>query len=261
MRLNASVGDGDRTVLLMNPRGFEDADIFEPLEAALQSGSLDPTKLLGGGTRLKCKAATGTARYNVEGSKSVNIGTLRTTVEDGDCVWATDFTGDMPQYFNSNLEPISEASAPAELRQQSFPAKGSWGPYDAISHPPAGSCMGKTADPKLYCFQTQSPSWVGFKWYKFIDQPAFERLGLSAQEKQFLQQRVETLHRMTGPTSRWIKARNAQGDLAVVDPVQLLTPPKGLEVGYVPIAIYEGLNKPQGCSSPLAPQEDSVVTV
>merc|ERR1719199_1090964 len=147
----------------MNPRGFEDADIYGPLEEALQSGRLDAKKLLSGGTRLNCKAGTGSANYNVEGSKSVKIGTLRTTVEDGDCVWATDFTGDMPQYFDSDLEPMSEASVEDELRQQSFPAKSSWGPYDAISEPPAGSCMGKVADSRMYCFQTQSPSWVGFK--------------------------------------------------------------------------------------------------
>lgn len=38
-----------------------------------------------------------------------------------------------------------------------------------------------------------------------------------------------------------------------LDPVQLLTPPKGLEVGYVPIAVYEGLSKPSGCSSSPSP--------
>jgi hypothetical protein len=241
--------DGSRTVLLMNPRGFEDKDIFDPLEAALQNGNLSTGKLLSAGTRLNCKAGTQSAKFNVEGSRSVDIGTLRTTVEDGDCVWATDFTGDMPQYYDKDLRPMSESSVPEELRQQSFPTKNKWGPYDAISKPPAGKCMDNPADPKLYCFQTQSPSWVGYKWYKFTDQPAFQRVSLSAHEKEFLQKRVETLHRMTGRTSRWIKSRNAREDLAVVDPVQLLTPPKGLEVGYVPIAIYEGLSKPSGCHS------------
>lgn len=242
--------DATRTVLLMNPRGFEDADIFGPLEAALAGGSkLDPERLLAGGKMLKCRPGTKDANFNVEGKKSVKLGTLRTTVEDGDCVWATDFTGDMPQYFNSNMEPIPESRAPSELREQEFPAKGHWGPYDAISEPPAGSCMDKPADPTLFCFKTQAPSWVAFKWYKFVEQPSFERAGLSAQEKAYLQNRIETLHRMTGRVSRWIKSRNAARDLAVVDPVQLITPPKGLEIGYVPIAVYEGLEKPTGCDS------------
>jgi len=257
MRFNATVNatstsvDAQRTVLLMNPRGFENADIFDPLETALQTGSLDTTKLMSGGKRLNCKGGTRDAEYHVEGSRSVKVATLETTVEDGDCVWSAhteDSSGKLPQYFSSNLKPISEANAPPELRAQSFPAKGAWGPYDAISHPPSGSCMKSPADPDLYCIQTQSPSWVAFKWYKFVEQPAFQRVGLSAQEKQFLQGRVEKLHRMTGRTSRWIKARHAEGDLAVVDPVQFVTPPKGLEVGYVPIAVYEGLEKPKGCS-------------
>ena len=35
--------------------------------------------------------------------------------------------------------------------------------------------------------------------------------------------------------------------LAQVDPVALMMPPVGLEVGYVPIAMWEGDTKPEEC--------------
>ena len=50
-----------------------------------------------------------------------------------------------------------------------------------------------------------------------------------------MQQRVEKLHRA------WTKDRDYLappdlGKLADIDPALILTPPKGLEIGYVPIA-------------------------
>ena len=49
-----------------------------------------------------------------------------------------------------------------------------------------------------------------------------------------MQKRVELLHR------HWTKDRNylappASGELADIDPALIVTPPPGLEVGYVPI--------------------------
>ena len=51
------------------------------------------------------------------------------------------------------------------------------------------------ADPQLYCAQSKvNGYWLGWRWYKFVDQPALQRERLSEAEKTFLQQRVETLH-------------------------------------------------------------------
>jgi hypothetical protein len=57
---------------------------------------------------------------------------------------------------------------------------------------------------------------------------------LTAQEREALQARVEKLHR------NWKKDRDylappAFGKLAELDPALIVTPPPGLEVGYVPI--------------------------
>ena len=90
---------------------------------------------------------------------------------------------------------------------------------------------------------------MGYRWYKFIDQPAFSRAKLTDKEKTFMQARVETLHGMLGRISRWLKPGKvpAGSNLAHVDPVALVDAPKGLEKGYVPIALFEGPTKPTGC--------------
>ena len=53
-------------------------------------------------------------------------------------------------------------------------------------------------------------------------------------EREAIQKRVELLHR------HWSKDRNylappANGDLADLDPALIVTPPPGMEMGYVPI--------------------------
>jgi hypothetical protein len=66
---------------------------------------------------------------------------------------------------------------------------------------------------------------------------------LTAAEREQVQQRVEKLHRS------WTKDRNYLtppdvGTLAHIDPALILTPPKGYEVGYVPIATLQEVEAP-----------------
>ncbi len=78
-------------------------------------------------------------------------------------------------------------------------------------------------------------SVVTYYWYRFADQPALLNADLTDKERQSLQARVEKLHRS------WKKDRDylappAIGKLADIDPALIVTPPPGLEAGYVPIA-------------------------
>jgi len=77
-------------------------------------------------------------------------------------------------------------------------------------------------------------SVVTYYWYRFADQPALLNADLTDKERQALQSRVEKLHR------NWKKDRDYLeppriGKLADIDPALIVTPPPGLEVGYVPI--------------------------
>jgi hypothetical protein len=78
-------------------------------------------------------------------------------------------------------------------------------------------------------------SVITYYWYRFADQPAMLNADLTPEEREQVQQRVEKLHRA------WTKDRDYLappdlGKLADIDPALILTPPKGFEIGYVPIA-------------------------
>jgi hypothetical protein len=73
-----------------------------------------------------------------------------------------------------------------------------------------------------------------YYWYRFADQPALLNADLTADERETLQKRVELLHK------NWTKDRDyppppTVRKLADLDPTVIVTPPKGLEIGYVPI--------------------------
>jgi len=84
-------------------------------------------------------------------------------------------------------------------------------------------------------------SVVTYYWYRFADQPALLNADLTKEEREQMQAKIEKLHRA------WTKERDylappTVGKLADLDPAQIVTPPKGFEIGYVPIATRQELD-------------------
>ena len=85
-------------------------------------------------------------------------------------------------------------------------------------------------------------STLTYYWYRFADQPALLNANLSNKEREEIQRRVELLHR------NWTRDREylpppMSGKLAYLDPALIVTPPKGMEIGFVPIVTKQGLEK------------------
>lgn len=248
----------NRTVLWMGQRAHEDSELFDLLEEALASGSLDATKLLSNGTTRPACTGGGDAKFG----STATWATFDNVVEDGDCLWTmkaanascpADGLCDVPQYYKDG-KPVDPSIASEGLRAarnptRPFPTDFA---YDALTHAPVGGCRDSPgpADSKLYCTKTLDDTWVGYRWYRFVDQPGLQQQNLSETEKAFMQKRVETLHRMTlTPVNKWINGRNAEAEgLARVEPAAIATPPAGLEVGYVPLVLYQGMTRPSECN-------------
>jgi len=89
-----------------------------------------------------------------------------------------------------------------------------------------------------FTVELSDSSFVDYVWYKFIDQPAITRLGLSQEVLQKLQTFVESLHEQSGLNGITIPPPSS-GDLVTIDNALLVTPPAGLEKGYVPVVISQ----------------------
>jgi hypothetical protein len=130
----------------------------------------------------------------------------------------------------------ADASLGAALRDRKFdrPQEEPPEPYDT---PEGKSTCWKVPGPKAGPFKAYlgDGSVVTYFWYRFADQPALLNADLTPEEREKMQARVEKLQRA------WTKDRDylappTVGKLASLDPAQIVTPPAGLEVGYVPIA-------------------------
>lgn len=157
----------------------------------------------------------------------------------------------LPEYYRLEKDAkgkdrwvvVSAQDVPAEtgLSQVEFPRvrKPDQQPYITPDEPESSW---KRPGPAAGPFEAKlgDGSVVTYFWYRFADQPALLNADLTLAEREALQKRVEKLH------ASWTKDREylpppTTGKLADLDPAVLVTPPKGLEIGYVPIVTRQGL--------------------
>ena len=156
----------------------------------------------------------------------------------------------LPEYYrlgsfgkNGRWSAVTAKDVPAAtgLAQMAFdPPKEK--PQAPRETQPGEKTTWKVPGPKAGPFQAflGDGSVVTYYWYRFADQPAILNADLTPAEREALQVKVEKLHR-TWTKDREYLAPPTVGKLAALDPAQVLTPPKGLEIGYVPIATRQEL--------------------
>ncbi len=169
----------------------------------------------------------------------------------------TTLSGDLitlPEYYrleNANDEkkakwaPIPSTDVPVETGLQKvkweIPSEAPQEPYTTPDDPESSwKKPGPAAGP--FKAHLGDGSVVTYYWFRFADQPALLNADLTIEEREKLQAKVVKLHRA------WSKNKNylpppTSGRLASLDPAQIVKPPKGMEVGYVPIATRQELDK------------------
>jgi hypothetical protein len=215
---------------------FDDAGAFLPVVKA------NPLAVKQGGKEW----ATGFARWVSTTNLDAHTFGLQWTTSaltrwKGD-IWR----GDFPDYYRhsgsgsgSGVEAVDAATIPAAtgLAQAVFPP-----PDQTQSYLPSenGGGVWTHPGPKAGPFRARlvDGSVVTYAWYRFIDQPSVQHAGLSDAEKTDLQALVEKIQRNWTPDKPYM-APPKRGRLASLDPALLVKPPRGLEIGYVPIAIRQ----------------------
>lgn len=146
--------------------------------------------------------------------------------------------GVFPEYYrqeDQEMVAISAAEVPkeTELVSQTFKS-GNIG--ENYTSPQEEGSSWRNPGPRQGPFNVilTDNSQITYSWYRFIDQPALQKLGWSKAEKERLQSLVEEIH-AKWPTTRDYMPPPGSGKLVELDPAISVSPPKGLEIGYVPI--------------------------
>ena len=146
--------------------------------------------------------------------------------------------GSFPEYCREQGKDLIACQADAVpaatgLKETQFqPAEA----RDSYTAPTTGDNVWTKPGPKAGPFKVTlaDGSVVTYAWYRFIDQPALQDADLTAAEKNRLQAMVEKMHALWTPDKEYLPPPGL-GTLATLDTAQMVTPPKGLEIGYVPI--------------------------
>jgi hypothetical protein len=197
----------------------------------------------------KPRLTTSTTRYDQAGKKLTGVERVfDTEVFEGN-VWGLRwFNGNVsrkglfPQYYKhvgGECVAIAAADVPAEtqLLKQQFPLAKRGEPYTSPTTgawsqpgPKSGPFTAKLADGSL----------VTYSWYRFIDQPSFQQYDWSEEKKAKLQAFAVKIH-ATWRIQQTYMPPPSHGTLVALDPALLVTPPKGLETGYVPIVTRQSV--------------------
>lgn len=152
--------------------------------------------------------------------------------------------GTLPEYCRQEgkeLTAVASDAVPEEtgLEAARFPGAEA---DQAYTSPGPGDNPWHRPGPKAGPFQAKlsDGSVVTYYWYRFIDQPSLQDAGLTEAEKTRLQAVAEKIQAHWTPRREYLPPPKI-GALALLDSALLVTPPRGLEVGYVPIATRQSL--------------------
>lgn len=164
------------------------------------------------------------------------------------CRWGLQWTGlqdaggdglaILPEYYRQSgttRSPVAASEVPDStlLKTATFRGPGTTTPYTSpATAGTAWTSPGPVRGP--FSVTLSDGSTLAYSWYRFVDQPALQHLNLSATAKAELQKTIVQLHQ-SWPIDRDYMAPPSAGSLVTLDSSVLVTPPPGIEFGYVPI--------------------------
>jgi len=241
-KLQFPVDDQGQAILVQDVTYYSKAALYDAFQAWRDGGTVCSGQFDDKGA-WKSELATRTPRYDQAGQVMTGIdGVFDTKVFAGN-VWGLEWfdsdispRGVFPQYFKhvgDQRVAVSPKDVPTEtgLLNQEFRQAERGKPFTS-----PGTGAWSQPGPRLGPFtrRLQDGSRVTYSWYRFVDQPSFQQYEWSDAKKVKLQAFVEQIH-AHWPIDRDYMALPSRGELVALDPALFVTPPKGLELGYVPI--------------------------
>ncbi len=223
---------------------YSKAALFTPVENWFAGGAPSSGKITHQGSFVPQLQAnpigfTSSDGTSMSGFSSFVQSSIVTTPGGGQAIalqWSQNSTpGVMPEYFhnsNGSYTAISASQLPLGmmLSDSGFREQSVGSSYFS---PPSWNPPATTTEVSL-----SDGSRVRYAWYRFVDQPAVQSYAWSPAQKQLVQSRIEMIHTNWSSTANFMKAPTG-GVLVDLDPALIVSPPPGMEAGYVPIVIRQ----------------------
>ncbi len=245
-KLKFPVDEKGRTLLVQDVIYYSKAALYDAFKNWRDGGAFCSGRFDEKGA-WRSTLTTRTPRYDQAGKTITGVDKIFNTKVHDDKVWglawfdgAKGKYGRFPQYFRhekKRLVAVSASEVPAEtnLLEKEFKLAKPGRPFTS-----PGEGAWKNPGPASGPFKVRliDGSLVTYYWYRFIDQPSFQQYNWPKAKKEKLQSFVEKIH-AGWPIDRDYMAPPTMGELAALDPSLLVKPPKGMEIGYVPIVTHQ----------------------
>jgi pimeloyl-ACP methyl ester carboxylesterase len=201
------------------------------------SGSFDPAG------SFVAKLSTRTPGFDQDGLPIEGVANTFDTKVFSDSTWGLTWKpggaaeqGSFPQYYRHEGEKriaVAAKDVPKEtgLHEAEFRLAE---PGQPFTSPDRGAWAEPGPQRGPYQVVLGDGSLVSYSWYRFVDQPSFQQYNWTQEKRDKLQALVEKIHR-AWPIDRDYMPPPSTGELLKLDPALFVTPPLGMEVGYVPI--------------------------
>ena len=274
--------EGEKTIMMSAGKSWTGkADLYNPLERIMKNwkAKLNESLLLANdkGITHPCQGLDSEWKLSFEG-KTFKIASIKHRTEnDGVCSAVVEWDVNSNDALNCNSThcnikeafKVSEKSITKEDDGQWTYDGGRLEGYDNIPTDLQGDdvlqeheftlnydrrseslCGAYPVEPTLFCRQTSTEDWIGWKWFHYQNQPGLARLKLNKKRRKYLRKRIKRLHlamAKNSPLNEWLKAPSSMPDLVTIDPKLIVDPPNKYKIGFVPIVVYQGMEKPEGC--------------
>jgi hypothetical protein len=234
-------GDG-RAVLVQDVTYYSRRALYDAF-LAWRRGGPAPTGRFDRQGAFVAKLSTSTPGFDQDGKPIDGVANTFDTRVFADNTWGLVWQasehaprGQFPQFYQ-HVGERRVAAAPAAVPKETGLHAAEFAlatPGEPFTSPAQGAWTkpGAATDPLQV--RLGDGSLVTYRWYRFVDQPSFGQYGFDEAKKAALQAFVEQIHR-AWPIDGQYMAPPTRGELVTLDSALLVTPPKGFEVGYVPI--------------------------
>ncbi len=245
-KLQFPVDDQGKAVLVQDVVYYSDAALYDAFKAWRKGGPACTGRFDPKGA-WKANLKTRTPGFDQGGKRITGVEKVFNTKVYADNTWGlkwldNDISADglFPQYFRYEGDKrvaISASEVPAEtnlLTKKFRQAK----PGKPFTSPRSGAWIKPGAAAGPFKVKLIDGSLVTYYWYRFVDQPSFQQYNWNKEKKEKLQSFIDKIH-ANWPIDRDYMAPPTNGELVSLDPAIFVTPPKGLEIGYVPIVTHQ----------------------